>query len=147
MSNRKSKNGKGRQARSQRKTSQHKTSRRRVTGASIVLVELAHHHNSGASAIAEFSRIGLTDVKLFAVPCCGSNRFFAVSRVPSGVSGTDCTPMEWAGEVVAYTHGTDCNTTQLVERDIFARVMSPWEDCSRFAAGGVFRCVELLNAD
>ena len=147
MSNHKKSKSKGRRPRGQRKTTRRKTSQRKVTATSIVLVELVHHHNSGASAIAEFSRIGLTDMKLLGVPCCGSNRFFAVSRVPSGVTVTDCTIMEWAGEVVAYTHGTDCNTTQLVARDIVARAISPWENCSRFAAGGAFRCVELLNAD
>ena len=150
MSNRKIKNSKGRQPRSQqktrrRKTSQRKASRLKVTGASIVLVELAHHHNSAAGAIAEFSRIGLTNVKLLGVPCCGSTRFFAVSRAPSDV--TDCTMMELAGRVVAYTHGTDCNTSQLVARDLASGVTSPWENCSRFAAGGAFRCVELLSAD
>jgi hypothetical protein len=137
MSNRKSKNSKGRQARGR-----HKTSRRKVTGASLVLVELAHHHNSAASAIAEFSRMGLTNVRLLGVPCCGSERFFAVSRAPNGVTVTDCTIMEWAGDVVAYTHGTDCNATQLVTRDLAAGVTSPWESCSRFAAGGAFH---LLN--
>jgi hypothetical protein len=145
ISNRKRKNSKVRQAQGQRKTSQRKTSRRKVTGASIVLVELAHHHNSAAIAIAEFSRIGLTNARLFGVPCCGSERFFAVSRVPSGVTVNDCTIMEWAGDVVAYTHGTDCNTTRLVTRDLAAGVTSPWENCSRFAAGGAFHRVEFLN--
>ena len=90
MSNRKSKNSKGRQPRGQRKTSQRKTSGRRVTGASIVLVELAHHHNSAASAIAGFTRIGLPNVRLLGVPGCGSTRFFAVSR--TGAAGAPTAP-------------------------------------------------------
>jgi len=109
--------------------------------APIVIIELAKHHNSGVSANADFARIGLSSAMVLQHPCCGSSRFFTAFRAPSGQ--TDCTIMEFAGLVVAYKHGTDCDMVKSIARDMATGEMSQWVNCSRFAAGGAFRCVEI----
>ena len=100
----------------QRKRQQRRNISDGIAAAPVVLVELAKHHNSPDSAAAEFFRIGLISGALLERPCCGSSTFFAAFRVPSELP--DCAIRTFAGQLVAYTHGTDCNLSRWVARDM-----------------------------
>ena len=106
----------------------------------VMLVELEGARNVGDDVAAEFQALGLGNPPILAVQNSdGSLSVYAPFAAPGGENLNDCMAIARGGELLAWAHGFDCETSQLVRRDTSTGESSPWVACSRRAAGGSFR--------
>jgi hypothetical protein len=110
----------------------------------VMLIELLIPTDSPEET---FASIGLPNAAVLTVHSeDGDDTYFAMFTVPHGKQLLDCVALVIDGEVVAFTHGTDCTATELVQTDLKRGTNSLWAGCSRREAGGAFRAVAIPDS-
>ena len=111
--------------------------------ASIIIIELAAELPADDAATAQrmFGDLGLDPSSMFSQKFDDHWRYFIIYAAPRRI--TDCKALVVNGDVVAWTHGTDCELSWHIETDMVAGTCTPLTYCQRRLLGGAFKTVDI----
>ena len=102
----------------------------------VVMIELEGIADAKTAA-HRFEDLQLPASRMISMPFSDGMRFYAVLDPGQELEG--CLALYRRGQQVAFFHGTDCDMTQAITRDMrLAKKQSDFIYCSRRLAGGVF---------